>query len=200
MDSKRGDLEKEMKDSGRSGSPAFPHYFSFMYSGRLWDKRSEVRIQVGTRDFHFIQNVHIGSGNCPAFYLMPAGVLTRGKAAQAWYWPLTSIYSRGWEWVELHLYASCMRSCNWEGQLHRLYFSMQFGYIIVIPKYKVVQIWPGLFVCKKVTVCPGHIWTTLYTTTILTLLLVAMKAGITSRQDSRLRKAGKNTAWQNSLI
>jgi hypothetical protein len=25
----------------------------------------------------------------------------------------------------------------------------------------VVQIWPGLFVCKQVTVCPGHIWTTL---------------------------------------
>jgi hypothetical protein len=29
-------------------------------------------------------------------------------------------------------------------------------------KYKVVQIWPGLIVCKQVTVCPGHIWTTLY--------------------------------------
>jgi hypothetical protein len=28
--------------------------------------------------------------------------------------------------------------------------------------YKVVQIWPGPFVCKQVTVCPGHIWTTLY--------------------------------------
>jgi hypothetical protein len=29
-------------------------------------------------------------------------------------------------------------------------------------KYKVVQTWPGLFVCKQVTVCPSHIWTTLY--------------------------------------
>jgi hypothetical protein len=28
--------------------------------------------------------------------------------------------------------------------------------------YKVVQIWPGLTVCKLVTICPGHIWTTLY--------------------------------------
>jgi hypothetical protein len=28
--------------------------------------------------------------------------------------------------------------------------------------YKVVQIWPGLIVCKQVTVCPCHIWTTLY--------------------------------------
>jgi hypothetical protein len=33
-----------------------------------------------------------------------------------------------------------------------------------VPKilYKVVQIWPGLFVCKQVTVCPSHIWATLY--------------------------------------
>jgi hypothetical protein len=30
--------------------------------------------------------------------------------------------------------------------------------------YEVVQIWPGWFVCKQVTVCPGHIWTTLYPT------------------------------------
>jgi hypothetical protein len=31
-----------------------------------------------------------------------------------------------------------------------------------ISEYKVVQIWSGRFVCKQVTVCPGHIWTTLY--------------------------------------
>jgi hypothetical protein len=29
-------------------------------------------------------------------------------------------------------------------------------------KYKVVQIWPGLIVCKQVTVCPGQMLTTLY--------------------------------------
>jgi len=29
-------------------------------------------------------------------------------------------------------------------------------------KYKVVQIWPGLFVCKSGDISPGHIWTTLY--------------------------------------
>jgi hypothetical protein len=33
---------------------------------------------------------------------------------------------------------------------------------IYIYTHKVVQIWPGLIVCKQVTVCPGHIWTTLY--------------------------------------
>jgi hypothetical protein len=35
--------------------------------------------------------------------------------------------------------------------------------LILIFEYKVVQIWPGLIVCKQVTVCPGDIWTTLYT-------------------------------------
>ena len=30
--------------------------------------------------------------------------------------------------------------------------------------YKVVQIWPGLFVCKSGDISPGHIWTTLYIT------------------------------------
>jgi len=28
--------------------------------------------------------------------------------------------------------------------------------------YKVVQIWPGLFVCIQAGYSPGHIWTTLY--------------------------------------
>jgi hypothetical protein len=36
--------------------------------------------------------------------------------------------------------------------------------------YKVVQIWPGLFVCKQVTVCPGPIWTTLYFKYSMTLI------------------------------
>jgi hypothetical protein len=31
-----------------------------------------------------------------------------------------------------------------------------------VHSYKLVQIWPGRFVCKQVTVCRGHIWTTLY--------------------------------------
>ena len=30
--------------------------------------------------------------------------------------------------------------------------------------YKMVQIWPGLFVCKQAGYIPGHIWTTLYIT------------------------------------
>ena len=38
-------------------------------------------------------------------------------------------------------------------------------------KYKVVQIWPGRFVCKQVTVCPGHIWTTLYISSMMNMML-----------------------------
>jgi hypothetical protein len=41
-------------------------------------------------------------------------------------------------------------------QLNPLYHDQGHGL------YKVVQIRPGLFVCKQVTVCPGHIRTTLY--------------------------------------
>ena len=41
-------------------------------------------------------------------------------------------------------------------------FNLSSLSLIITLWYKVVQIWPGLFVCKQVTVCPGHIWTTLY--------------------------------------
>jgi hypothetical protein len=36
--------------------------------------------------------------------------------------------------------------------------------------YKVVQIWSRRFVCKQVTVCPGHIWTTLCINYIILLI------------------------------
>jgi hypothetical protein len=44
---------------------------------------------------------------------------------------------------------------------------LRYTYIICFVKklflmYRVVQIWLGRFVCKQVTVCPDHIWTTLY--------------------------------------
>jgi hypothetical protein len=56
---------------------------------------------------------------------------------------------------------------------HLSYFSILFIYgtgvrldtyitLYTFVKHKVVQIWPGLFVCKQVIVCSGHIWTTLY--------------------------------------
>jgi hypothetical protein len=54
-------------------------------------------------------------------------------------------------------------------------FSASFFITILCPEnaiYKVVQIWPGRFVCKQVTVCPGHIWTTLYNSILFFPLLL----------------------------
>ena len=41
--------------------------------------------------------------------------------------------------------------------------------------YKVVQIWPGLFTLVYKQISPGHIWTTLY---MLTLLTLCRKTGV----------------------
>jgi hypothetical protein len=51
----------------------------------------------------------------------------------------------------------CVR-CNSAWNVSDYQVSLNFPLCI----YKVVQIWPGRFVCKQVTVCPGYIWTTLY--------------------------------------
>jgi hypothetical protein len=48
----------------------------------------------------------------------------------------------------------------------------------VITQYKVVQIWPGRFVCKQVTVCPGHIWSILYFTTAAYIGKQSPKSGL----------------------
>jgi hypothetical protein len=47
-------------------------------------------------------------------------------------------------------------------QCHHIFRINEIKKYIYVHMYKVVQIWPGLFVCKQVTACPGHIWTTLY--------------------------------------
>jgi hypothetical protein len=56
-------------------------------------------------------------------------------------------------------YGNCSRSWLQTSYLSELTFLHS---LLPSEKYKVVQIWPGRFVCKQVTVCPGHIWTTLY--------------------------------------
>jgi hypothetical protein len=52
----------------------------------------------------------------------------------------------------------CTRTSPFISASYRTQPDSYFPYL----NYKVVQIWPGLIVCKEVTVCPGHIWTTLY--------------------------------------
>jgi hypothetical protein len=65
------------------------------------------------------------------------------------------------------------RLCEHSGVvLYRLSFSI-WPWSARYVKYKVVQICPGLVVCKQVTVCPGHIWTTLYIYYDEPLLLLA---------------------------
>ena len=56
-----------------------------------------------------------------------------------------------------------------EAEIHYRFMSLSWARRIqstvsfsLLRIYKVVKIWPGLFVCKQVTVCPGHIWTTSY--------------------------------------
>jgi hypothetical protein len=70
-----------------------------------------------------------------------------------------------WRW---HRYAETCRSivrfhfCVYNMWICLVFFFFQKNKKGNMRKtYKVVQIWPGRFVCKQVTVCPGHIWTTL---------------------------------------
>jgi hypothetical protein len=60
--------------------------------------------------------------------------------------------------------------------------------------YKVVQIWPGLFVCKQVTVCPGHIWTTLY------MLLKSLNICLAGTDLTHCRSITYNRTHKNFLF
>jgi hypothetical protein len=62
--------------------------------------------------------------------------------------------------------------------------------------YKVVQIWPGLFVCKQVTVCPGHIWTTLNFDTNLAILY----SKIPFTHYSLLAEGNTKAMWQFTVF
>jgi hypothetical protein len=52
--------------------------------------------------------------------------------------------------------------CTWLNIMIFPLFLLHVTFFLSSRTYKVVQICPGRFVCKQVTVCPGHIWTTLY--------------------------------------
>jgi hypothetical protein len=61
--------------------------------------------------------------------------------------------------------------------------------------YKVVQIWPGLFVCKQVTVCPGNIWTTLYILVPLAECSFVSRWACCKNSVSRM-----STTWKRSVF
>jgi hypothetical protein len=73
---------------------------------RLDDRGSRVRFPTGAWNFSLHHRVQNGSGAHPASYPMSTRSSFPGdKAAGAWSWPLTSIYCRGKECVELNLHA-----------------------------------------------------------------------------------------------
>jgi hypothetical protein len=73
----------------------------------------------------------------------------------------------------------------------------QFSTFIAKIEYKVVQIWPGLFVCKQVTVCPGHIWTTLYFTAVFLKLIFFWN--VTCRCANRSRQLEESYPFSITL-
>jgi hypothetical protein len=67
---------------------------------------SGIRISSGAGNFSPHHRVQISSGTHPASYPMATRVsFLGGKVAGAWIWPLTSIYCRGQECVELYLHS-----------------------------------------------------------------------------------------------
>jgi hypothetical protein len=75
-----------------------------------------------------------------------------------------------------------------------------------MPIYKVVQIWPGLFVCKHVTVCRGHTWTTLYFWIPKKVVDLSILHRLSSSQEKLvmfwipLLSAGKHLVYLRQLI
>jgi hypothetical protein len=68
------------------------------------DRGSGFDSRQGAGNFPVHHRVQTGSGAHPASYLVGTrGSFPGDKAAGAWSWPLTSIYCRGQEWVEVYL-------------------------------------------------------------------------------------------------
>jgi hypothetical protein len=80
----------------------------------LDDRGSRVRFPAGAGNFFLHHRVQNRSGAHPPSYPVGTrGSFPGGKAAEAWSWPLTSIYCRGQECVELYLHSGSMPS--WRG-------------------------------------------------------------------------------------
>jgi hypothetical protein len=72
----------------------------------LDDWGSKVRFPAGAGNFSLHRCVQNGSEAHPASYTMgTGGSFHGGKPTGAWSWPLTSIWCRGQEWVELYLHS-----------------------------------------------------------------------------------------------
>jgi hypothetical protein len=84
------------------------------YSAGLWAGWSGVRVLAGVGKFSLHHRVQTVSGSHPPSYPMGhRDSFPGGKAAGAWSWPLTSMWCRGQECVELHIRSPHTRS--WRG-------------------------------------------------------------------------------------
>jgi hypothetical protein len=98
-------VEKMARGAGFLPSTYFWVEIAQWYSSGLRAGWSGIRIPVGAGNFSLHHRVQTGSGVRPASHLMDIrGSFPGGKAAGAWSWPLTSIYCRGQEWVDLYLH------------------------------------------------------------------------------------------------
>jgi hypothetical protein len=75
---------------------------------------SWVRVPVGAGNFSLGHSAQTGSQAHPSSYTMGSGGSFLGdEASGAWSWPLTSVWCRGQEYVELHLYTP--NTSSWRG-------------------------------------------------------------------------------------
>jgi hypothetical protein len=86
-----------------SGNPAVqPVAIKLRY---MYNRGIAVRFPEGVRDFHLLYSVKTGSGTHPASYRVGTGGSFHGdRTAGTWSWPLTSIWWRGQERMQLYLH------------------------------------------------------------------------------------------------
>jgi hypothetical protein len=74
------------------------------------------------RFFSFFQSIQTSSGTHLASYSLDNGdSFSTCKTARVWRWPFTFIYSRSYEWVELHIHSP---TCLYDIQRDKFKFSM----------------------------------------------------------------------------
>jgi hypothetical protein len=119
-------LPRQLKEvSGQVHGPA-----AFLLGYGQDDRSSRVRFPARAGNFSLHHHVRNGSGAHPASYPMDTGgSFPWSKAAAAWSWPLTSIYCRGQECVELYLHS--LNTSSWCGA--QLKHGNNFTFYLTLP-------------------------------------------------------------------
>jgi hypothetical protein len=94
---------------------------------------------------------------CCSFISLSASINSPGKEALV-------LVGGGGVWIQFYGLILCVLPCIYGIRLTSRLWNVGDD---EEENCKVVQIWPGRFVCKQVTVCPGPLWTTLYISSII---------------------------------